>query len=120
MGRRTDAYSQGQRGLQVGLQGEGVPLAQGRRAASSRSLRARIPQKEGLMSTDEAPAKPKGPEKVRSTLGRVIRDAFDEDYLREFAQSIKSMSMGAWGYGVCPECGSPKKGAGRVPGTTGA
>ena len=61
------------------------------------------------MSADEAPAKPKGPEKVRSTLGRVIRDAFDEDYLREFAQSIKSMSMGAWGYGVCPECGSQKK-----------
>ena len=49
------------------------------------------------------------PEKVRGTLGRVIRDVFDETYLREFAESVKTMTAGVWASGVCPDCGSQKK-----------
>ena len=52
---------------------------------------------------------------VRSTVSRVVTEVFDEPYLRELAENVKSLTKGVWGDGVCPECGSAKKVKVEVP-----
>ena len=48
------------------------------------------------------------PEKVRSTLGRVVREVYDEDWLREQAQIAKELTTGYRTDFDCPECGYRK------------
>jgi hypothetical protein len=59
------------------------------------------------------------PRTVRQDLGAAITEVFDADWLRGFAETIKTMTHGVWGEGVCDSCGSKRKVMVKVPDTQG-
>ena len=52
---------------------------------------------------------------VRQDLGERLNEKFSGVWLDDFLETVKGMTNGAWGSGICEECGSKRKVLVQVP-----